>query len=143
MKILLDTNVWIAFLRNPVQWAGFESRMNRPLLLMSSVVALELLAGCRTPSRERALVNLLKPFEKADRVVTPDHLCFRKAGHVLASLANDGIGPVHRRQLLNDILIAVSAARAGAVVITNNVSDFSRIQTHTPVRWMLPSLHLS
>jgi len=36
-----------------------------------------------------------------------------------------------------DVLIAVSAARAGTVVVTANHRDFSRIQEHTPVGWML------
>ena len=98
---------------------------------------MELLAGCRTTRREQDLMQLLKPFEKAGRLLTPDHSCFRQAGRVLARLADDGIGQAHLRQIVNDVLIAVTAVRAGAVVITANASDFSRIERHTPVRWML------
>jgi predicted nucleic acid-binding protein len=50
----------------------------------------------------------------------------------------DGVDIVRRRQMVNDILIAVTAARAGAVVITANAQDFSRIEVHAQVRWMLP-----
>jgi predicted nucleic acid-binding protein len=138
MKIILDRNVWIRFLRNPNARAEFEARMNRSLLFMSSVVAMELLAGGRTGDRARALAILLKPFERAGRIVIPDHGCFRETGRVLASLSNDGIGQAHRLPLVNDVLIAVSTARAGAILITHNAEDFFRIARHTPVRWMVP-----
>jgi predicted nucleic acid-binding protein len=139
MKVLLDTNVLIGFFRNPRWKEEFESKSHRPLLLMSSVVALELVAGCRTPRQEKALANFLKPFEKAGRVLTPDHACFREAGRVLAGLARDGMGKGHRRQIINDVLIAVTAGRAGVVVVTANSADFSLIEKHTPLRWMLPA----
>ena len=138
MKVLLDTNVLIGFFRNPRRKEEFDSRSHRPLLFMSSIVALELFAGCRTPREEKALMGFLKPFEKAGRVVTPDHACFRIAGRVLAGLGRDGIGAAHRRQLVNDVLIAVTAGRAGVVVVTANAADFSLIERHAPVRWMLP-----
>jgi predicted nucleic acid-binding protein len=138
MKVLLDTNVLIGFFRNPRKKEKFESRSHRPLLFMSSMVALELFAGCRTAREEKALASFLKPFEKAGRVVTPDHACFREAGRVLAGLGRDGMGTAHRRQIVNDVLIAVAAGRAGVVVVTANATDFTLIQRHTPVRWMLP-----
>lgn len=43
MKILPDTNVWIRFFRNPAEKEEFEGQLSRPLMFMSSVVALELL----------------------------------------------------------------------------------------------------
>ncbi len=138
MKVLLDTNVLIGFFRDPRRKEEFESRIRRPLLFMSSIVALELFAGCRTARQEKALANFLKPFEKADRVVTPDHACFREAGRVLAGLWRDGMGTAHRRQIVNDVLIAVTAGRTGVVVVTANAGDFVVIEKHTPVRWMLP-----
>jgi predicted nucleic acid-binding protein len=138
MKVLLDTNVVIGFFRNPGAKEEFESRTHRPLLFMSSVVTLELLAGCRTSRQETALANFLKPFEKAARIITPDHACFREAGRVLAGLGRDQIGTAHRRQIVNDVLIAVTAARSGAVVVTSNARDFALIEKRTPMRWMLP-----
>lgn len=138
MKVVLDTNVWIGFFRNPAQKDAFESRMHRPLLFMSSIVAMELFAGCRTPRRQKDLANFLKPFEKAGRILVPDHACFREAGIALAALANDGIGSSHLRQIVNDVLIAVTAARAGAILITANTGDFSRIEEHIAMRWMTP-----
>ena len=138
MKVLLDTNVLIGFFRHPDERERFETRMSRPLLFMSSIVALELFAGCRTSRQVKALQGFLKPFEKAGRVVTPDHESFREAGRVLAALSRDGIGSTHRRLIVNDVLLAVSATRSGAVLITANSNDFSLIEKHTPVRWMRP-----
>lgn len=138
MKVLLDTSVLISFFRNPAKKAEFESRTGEPLLHMSSVVVLELLAGCRTAPQQKALISFLKPFEKANRLLTPDYKCFREAGRILAELGRAGIGAQHRCQIVNDVLIAVTARHTGAVVITSNAKDFSLIARHTPVRWMLP-----
>lgn len=138
MKAVLDTNVLISFFRNPNHKEEFEERMLRPQFLMSSVVAMELYAGCRTKRQQSELANFLKPFEKANRVITPDHGSFLEAGRVLAKLGVAGLDITRRRLLGNDIMIAVTAARAGAVVITANAQDFALIEAHTRVRWMLP-----
>jgi len=53
-------------------------------------------------------------------------------------LARDGIRKPQRRQILNDVLIAVAAGRSGVVVVTANAVDFSLIEKYTPVRWMPP-----
>ena len=53
-------------------------------------------------------------------MITPNHAMYRDAGSVLALLAKEGIGRNHRRQLIPDVLIAVSAVRAGVHVITGN-----------------------
>ena len=138
MKAVLDTNVLIDFFRNPNHKEEFEAKTLRPQFFMSSVVAMELFAGCRTKRQRSGLESFLKPFEKAKRVIAPDHFCFVEAGRVLARLAGEGVDIVRRRQMVNDILIAVTAALAGAVVITANSQDFSLIEVHANVRWMLP-----
>lgn len=106
---------------------------------MSSVVAMELFSGCVTKHQQDDLANFLKPFEKAARLIVPDHVCFREAGRVMAKLGSEGMSVVQRQQMQNDVLIAVSAARAGTVVVTGNVRDFVRIEKHVAVRWMVPS----
>ena len=139
MKVVPDANIVIGFFRNPESQGGFASRTPRQLVYMSSVVALELYAGCRTHRREMLLANFLKPFEKAGRLILPDHASFLEAGRVLAKLGDDGIGLTHRRQIVNDVLIAVTAARAGMVVVTRNINDFSLIERYVAMRWMLPA----
>lgn len=136
MKAIPDTNVLIDFFRNPNHKEEFEARMLRPQFFMSSIVAMELFAGCRTKRQESELESFLKPFEKAKRIIASDHASFLEAGRVLARLGRAGIDIVRRRQMVNDILIAVTAARAGAVVIT---ADFSLIEVHLRVHWMMPA----
>ena len=138
MKVVLDTNVLIGFFRNAALMYEFTARVDRPLLFISSIVAMELFAGCRTRQQNSAVVEFLKPFEKANRIIVPDHGGIIEAGRTLARLGNDGIAAAHLRLLRNDVLIAVTAARAGAVVVTANARDFARIQKHTPVQWMRP-----
>lgn len=42
-----------------------------PGIYFSSIVAMELLAGARSPVGRRHVETLLRPFEKAGRVITP------------------------------------------------------------------------
>ncbi len=44
-EVLLDTNVLIGFFRHPGEREKFDAQMSRPLLFMSSIVALELFAA--------------------------------------------------------------------------------------------------
>ena len=137
MKVVPDTNVLIGLFRDPIRKAAFDLQVHRSLMFMNSVVAMELQAGCRTPRHRRAMAGFLKPFERTGRVISPDYVAYLEAGRVLALLADEGVGREHLRQLLADVLIAISSSRAGAVVVTANAKDFSRIENHTPVRWIL------
>jgi predicted nucleic acid-binding protein len=139
MKAVLDTNVLIQFFRDPDGKEEFEARTLRPQYFMSSVVTMELTAGCRTAKQLQELTSFLKPFEKAGRLITPDHGSFHEAGRVLAKMGAAGMPIAQQRRMLNDILIAVSAMRAGAVVITANLRHFGIIERHLPVRWMPPA----
>jgi predicted nucleic acid-binding protein len=138
MKLVLDTNLVIGFFREPDRRTAFESKTRSSLLFMSSVVAMELQAGCRTTRQKRSLSGFLRPYEKTGRVIIPDYATFLETGRVMARMAADGIGRDHLRQIMSDILIAVSSSRAGALVVTGNSKDFSRIGDHTPIRWISP-----
>lgn len=91
MKIVPDTNVLIELFRAPAKRAAFEARMQRPHLHMSSIVLMELLAGCRTRNHERAIAGFLTPFRKEGRIVTPDYGAYEESGRVLAGLMDQGI----------------------------------------------------
>lgn len=135
MKTVFDTNVWVRFFRRPDDRAALEARLKRPLVLMSSVVVMELRAGCPTRREAAELDLFLKPYEKAGRVVSPDMGAFYEAGNVLAKLGAEGVSPAERRRLTNDVLIAVTAVRHGARVITSNVRDFAKIERYLPLSW--------
>lgn len=106
---------------------------------MSSIVALKFFAGRRTARQEKALSNLLKPFKKAGRLGDPGS-CVLSGSRASARGIAGGWhrNGAHRRQVLNDVLIAVTAGRTGMVVVTGNAADFALIEKHMPVRWMLP-----
>jgi predicted nucleic acid-binding protein len=139
MKVALDTNVLIHFFRHPEARQSFEAKSRRPLLFLSSVVITELLAGCRTKPQQSALEQFVKPFEKADRIIVPDHATWLESGKTLARMGIAGADANRQRRLFNDILIAVSAYRRGAIVVTANAADFTYIEQFTTVRWQHPS----
>ena len=143
MKVLLDTNVLIEFFRAPEKRETFESRAGRPLVFLSSIVVLELFAGCRTSRQTKALESFLKPFEKAGRILIPDYESFRKTGKVLAALGRDNVEASRRRIMVNDVLIAVTAVRSGAVLVSANAHDFRLIEQYLGLRWILPDSHFN
>jgi predicted nucleic acid-binding protein len=108
-----------------------EQVARRSLWYMSSVVAMELRAGCHTRADERTLNSLLNPFEKTGRVIYPDHRMWLRAGAILAAL---GAGDRRERyRLVNDTLIALSAISIGACVVTANRRDFEMLAQILPL----------
>jgi predicted nucleic acid-binding protein len=130
-RILLDTNVFIDYLRSGRHeawvWGGRESRIR----FLSAVVLMELRVGANTLRRRRA-VDRLKTAFPPERVVAPTPALFERAGVLLRELystrsdVHDRLGP------LNDLLIALTAWRIGAAVITANRDEFHRIAGHLP-----------
>jgi predicted nucleic acid-binding protein len=130
-RILVDTSVYVAALRDESFAAGFRPRYERsiPRVHLSSVVVQELLAGARTASSRRLASALIEPFERARRVVTPTHGIWRDAGLVLAQLWRDAAAyraAIHLG-LVNDVLIALTARAIGACVLTRNRRHFEMI----------------
>jgi predicted nucleic acid-binding protein len=92
---------------------------------MSSVVAMELRAGCRTPVEVRTLNKILAPFEGTQRLLYPNHRAWVRAGAILADLQVDR---AKRQSLVHDTLIALSALSIGACVVTVNRRDFEALE---------------
>lgn len=140
---LLDTNVYIGGFNDPDFADSFLAFHQRtlPRLILSAVVAHELLVGARTPDRRRALERgLLEPFRTRGRIHVPGLSTWelaadidrrlRDLGSYSSSLAQRGFG--------NDILIAASAREIGATIITRNRADFALIGRVTPIRFESP-----
>lgn len=131
-RFILDTNLYIRAARDAVANAELEgfSTAHAPFLLFHSVVAQELLAGARDPrSEQRLRQQLLEPFERRNRVITPSHDAWKRAGTVLAHLVTTRVVSANgvTRSLINDCLLAASIREHGAVLVTANVADFQRI----------------
>ncbi len=120
---LLDSNVWIAFLRKPdspvVSW--LQSALPAKICTCSIVVA-ELHYGCirsARPARHRASIDsLLTPFVclPFDKAAAVQHAAIRRHLELLGT----PIGP-------HDLQIAAIARANDCTVVTHNVREFRRV----------------
>jgi predicted nucleic acid-binding protein len=142
-KYVLDTNIFVQADRDPAwaaQLAAFYLAF-LPVTFLHAIVVQELLLGAVSARRGRDLFEgYVAPFEERQRVLTPSYGAWRRSGQVVATL-------VQRRRLspggfsrsfLNDVLLAVSCREMGAVLITTNVADFTRIRTVESFRFVEP-----
>jgi predicted nucleic acid-binding protein len=99
---------------------------------MSAVVMMELAAGARSARDRRSLRTLFSAFRRAGRILLPTAAIFEEAGEVLRRLRERGHNMRGVHSLSNDVLIALSARSIGAVVITQNRTDFEAIRAIRP-----------
>lgn len=130
-KIVLDTNVFIGYLRAGLYADWVFGRVNRTIRSLSAVVLMELRFGADTPRRKRAVDSIQHAFPPG-RVVAPVPHVFEHAGRVFRTLHGDGSGLQDRLGPLNDLLIALTARQIGATVVTNNLDEFRRIAVRVP-----------
>lgn len=142
-KYVLDTSIFVKADRDAA-WAQdlvvfYEAFL--PVTFLHAIVVQELLVGAVDARRGREIHRgYVAPFEARGRLVTPSYASWRRSGQVVAGLVQrrrlspGGFG----RSFLNDVLLAVSCREVGAVLVTTNVADFSRIQTVEPFRFVPP-----
>lgn len=135
-SIFFDSNVFVDALRS----TDFELRIERFLqgaflYSVSKVVLMELWAGARTKYEMDFIAHHEKTFPLLD---LPDD-CLIEAGKILAKLRSGLEGEaLRRRRLTWDLLIALSARENRAVLVTQNLSDFRRIQDFVEFELMTP-----
>lgn len=140
-KYVLDSNCFIDATHNAAARAALETFVLQaaPGLYLSSVVAAELRAGA---GRSRATLerDVLQPYVRRDRVLTPSAQSWDVLGTTLAVLADrDGLVLAQtRRGFLFDILIAHSCREAGATLISANIRDLERIRRVFPFEFVAP-----
>ena len=139
MNYLLDTNAVIALLKN--QPASFRRHLRRAVsrgaaITVSSIVLYELWYGASRSVRRRENAERLRVFLSGGVTVHPftegDAMT---AGDLRATLEATGIpiGPY-------DLLIAAQALRAGATLVTANVSEFAPVPSLLWQDWTARSL---
>ena len=132
--VTYDTNVFIT--RKPAYFpAGF---------VMSAVVMQELAAGAVDDSELKLLHAAHRAYEKEGRLLVPLGDDWWQAGKVLNSLLRglkskrEGLTPklphTEKHRIISDVLIAVTARRAKATIITDNLKDFEKIGRYCNVR---------
>ena len=129
--IVIDSSCYIPYLNRPSQ----ETPQPLTRLIFeniehfSAVVFAELKAGANQAAEAKRLDTLKDLFHAHSRLLTPSFADWNLAGEVLVRLRKkfhlEGRG---LNRIFNDVLIALSARRIGAVVITSNSTDFIRIR---------------
>lgn len=128
---LFDTNIYLRVLHSEAYARRHQNRFARfaPRTYLCSVVAAELYAGAHAVQSIRLVDSLLAPYIRVNRVVFPNHNDWTAMGKVTASILRTTPGYRSKLPALqNDILIALSARRIGATVVSENEEDFTLIQ---------------
>jgi predicted nucleic acid-binding protein len=133
---LFDTSVYISGIRRGDDAVLAQRRLSPDTLLwLSSVVLEELYAGAWGEIRD-SVERLEHDFERARRILVPNLGDWTQAGRVLARVAAKyGYEKIGQGRLTNDALIAMSAARIGARVITVNERDFRKLAEFRSFQW--------
>lgn len=140
---LLDSNIYIAAFNDPGFGASFRHfhRAQLPRIVLSAVVAHELLVGARTPDRQRDLARgLLEPFRSRRRLHVPSFATWELAAEIDRRLRALGgyESSLTQRSFANDMLLAATARELGATLITRNLGDFARIGKVLPLKYASP-----
>jgi predicted nucleic acid-binding protein len=130
-KVLLDTNVFIDYLRADLYADWIFGGVNNIIRFLSSIVLMELRIGADTPRRQRAVDRIQAAFPRA-RLIAPLPSLFDHAGRLFRTLHGNRSGLDDRLGPVNDLLIALTARQMGATVVTNNLDDFRQIARHLP-----------
>ena len=127
-KVVLDTNVFIDYLRADLHGDWIFGGVNNIIRFLSSIVLMELRLGADTARRKRAVDRIQAAFPTG-RVIAPLPALFDHAGRLFCTLHGDGSGLADRLGPVNDLLIALTARQMGATVVTSNLEEFRQIAT--------------
>ena len=133
MKYLLDTNVCVDYLTGRFPEVGRRVLAASPSDLAVSVIAVvELRYGADKSARPAANHRLLDLFLADVPTLEFDLRAASEYGKLRATLERAGapIGP-------NDMLIAAQALARDVVIVTDNVSELSRIDGLSVENWRL------
>jgi len=132
MRVLLDTNICIYLIKKKP--AGVVRRLQSLQISdvsLSSITLGELEYGVeksQRPEQNRwALMEFLSPLD----ILSFDDDAAQRYGKLRSRLERSGnlIGPM-------DLLIAAHALSLGAVLVTNNASEFRRVEELTVENWV-------
>jgi predicted nucleic acid-binding protein len=120
---------------------------------MCAVVLQELVAGADDASRIKDFERSRHEFRKSNRLLEPTEEDWWQAGLALNALQRGRrskktgmipkISVAERYRIINDVLIARTAKRAGVMVVTDNVNDFVKIRNFCDVKIISGSKYFS
>ncbi|MGH7232957.1 MAG: type II toxin-antitoxin system VapC family toxin [Nitrospiraceae bacterium] len=129
-KVLLDTNVFIDFLRAELHSDWIFGGKENVVRFVSAIVFLELNLGADTPTRHKAVSHIEAAFR--NRILAPAPRLFSSAGRLFRVLYGTSREGSDRLGQINDLLIALTAREIGATVVTSNLGEFTRIAEEIP-----------
>jgi predicted nucleic acid-binding protein len=129
---LIDTSVYIDYWRAGLYADALDKVRRAFIVRHSSVVLSELRRGARTDEAQRTLARL----HAIARVIwTPTAEDWWEAGRLVRSIGDAQDWGIHkRRDFQNDALLALTARRSGATVVTANGSDFDLLRQQLRIR---------
>jgi len=122
---ILDTSVYVDNLRS----GRFKQEILdlKFVIRCSAVVLAELSRGARSRPMRRFIEDLAKNL----RIITPNEREWIQSGRIVNRIVTSKGYDLHKtRELLFDVLIALTARRIGAYLITCNVDDFTAIRAY-------------
>src|SRR5215813_10280561 len=112
--------------------------------LMSAIVLTELSASVRDESERKMWETAFRSYQKEERLIVPDAEDWLLTSKILFLLTNSRrrleqgklkrLPPGAAQRMALDVLIAVSARRLKAAVVTENWIDFKAIQRYCNVK---------
>lgn len=124
---ILDTNVYIGHWEQGLYEEQLEAVRRAFIIRHSAVVLSELRRGARTREAEQRVLSLYRLARICWEPTTTD---WWEAGKLVRKIGDaQGWDRHKRRDFQNDALIALTARRHGATVVTANLSDFELL-TH-------------
>jgi len=120
---IIDTSVYIDNLR----FGRFEKELRelRFIVRCSAVVLAELWRGARS----REMIKFVDYLARNFRIVAPNEREWVESGKLVGRLVKAKGYDVHKtREIHFDVLIAMTARKIGAYLITSNADDFTAIR---------------
>ena len=139
MALVPDTNVYIAEAAGTLSQEA-EALLDRSLLFHCSVCLAELATGVANgdPAHPRWRITrdhyaeIIEAIPET-RILVPDVDVWIDAGLLAGTLARtQGLQSHQRKEVLNDALILLTAARAGLPVLTSNRAEFDLLRQVAP-----------
>lgn len=122
---ILDTSVYI----DNLQSGRFKQELLdlKFVIRCSAVVLAELSRGARSRPMRRFVDELAKNL----RIIVPTEREWIQSGRIVNRIATEKRYDIHKtRELHFDVLIALTARRIGAYLITCNVDDFTAVREY-------------